>query len=91
MPGNARFAVDNKLEEGSEQAGEEDDEKQRIMIYLASIDVHFDGIKHQRDIAHANIKIKQAKQKKAYDKKHTPCPFKKGDLAKLQRSRKGTR
>uniref|UniRef100_A0A914UKM8 Integrase catalytic domain-containing protein n=1 Tax=Plectus sambesii TaxID=2011161 RepID=A0A914UKM8_9BILA len=87
----ARFAVDNKLEEGSEQAGEDDDEEQRIMIYLASIDAHFDGIKHQRKIAHANIKIEQAKQKKAYDEKHTPCPFKKGDLVKLQQSRKGTR
>uniref|UniRef100_A0A914W523 RNA-directed DNA polymerase n=1 Tax=Plectus sambesii TaxID=2011161 RepID=A0A914W523_9BILA len=80
-----------RLEEGSEQAGEDDDEEQRIMIYLASIDAHFDGIKHQRDIAHANIKIEQAKQKKAYDEKHTPCPFKKGDLVKLQQSRKGTR
>uniref|UniRef100_A0A914WM61 Integrase zinc-binding domain-containing protein n=1 Tax=Plectus sambesii TaxID=2011161 RepID=A0A914WM61_9BILA len=87
----ARFAVDNKLEEGSEQAGEDEDEEQRIMIYLASIDAHFDGIKHQRNIAHANIKIEQAKQKKAYDEKHTPCPFKKGDLVKLQQSRKGTR
>uniref|UniRef100_A0A914WTJ3 Integrase catalytic domain-containing protein n=1 Tax=Plectus sambesii TaxID=2011161 RepID=A0A914WTJ3_9BILA len=86
----ARFAVDNKLEEGSEQAGENHDEEQSIMIYLASINAHFDDIKHQRNIAHTKIKIKQVKQKKAYDGKHTPCPFKKGDLVKLQQSRKGT-
>uniref|UniRef100_A0A914XMB4 Uncharacterized protein n=1 Tax=Plectus sambesii TaxID=2011161 RepID=A0A914XMB4_9BILA len=84
----ARFAIDNKLEEGSEQTGEDDDEEQRIMNYLASIDAHFEGIKQHHNIAHANIKIEQAKQKKVYDEKHMPCPYKKGNLVKLQRSRK---
>uniref|UniRef100_A0A914VVF1 Integrase catalytic domain-containing protein n=1 Tax=Plectus sambesii TaxID=2011161 RepID=A0A914VVF1_9BILA len=53
----ARFTVDNKLEERNEQAGEDNNEEQRIMIYLASIDTHFDSSKHQHNVAHANIKI----------------------------------
>uniref|UniRef100_A0A914X037 Integrase zinc-binding domain-containing protein n=1 Tax=Plectus sambesii TaxID=2011161 RepID=A0A914X037_9BILA len=61
-------------------------EEDRLQAFLDGVEEHYKQLQNNRLNAHTKIKIEQSKQKTAYNTKHAPCPFKKGDKVLLQNS-----
>uniref|UniRef100_A0A914VKX2 Integrase catalytic domain-containing protein n=1 Tax=Plectus sambesii TaxID=2011161 RepID=A0A914VKX2_9BILA len=88
---NARFPVDNKLDNLNQVSSDnieltEQTEEDQLQAFLDGVEEHYEQLQNDRLNAHTKIKIEQSKQKTAYDTKHAPRPFKKGDKVLLQNS-----